>query len=82
MVIGLEVTGLKKTGVVSLLGLLEARGEKLWCGFVCVERLGLMIGIMLVLLISLPREVFTYGNGMDFKNKIILKCLNELKYAL
>ena len=82
MVIGLEVTGLKKTGVVSLLGLLEARGEKLWCGFVCMERLGLMIGIMLVLLISLPCEVFTYRNGMDFKDKIILKCLNGLKYAL
>ena len=27
-------------------------------------------------------EVFTYGNGMDFKDKIILKCLNGLKYAL
>ena len=82
MVIGLEVTGLKKTGVVSLLGLLGARREKLWCSFVCVERLGLMIGIMLVLLISLPCEVFTYRNGMDFKDKIILKCLNGLKYAL
>ena len=44
VVIGLGVTGLKKTGVVYLLSLFEGRGQKWWCDFFCVKRLGLMIG--------------------------------------
>ena len=47
VVIGLGVTELKKTGVVNLPGSFRGRGEKWWCDFVCVERLGLMIGLML-----------------------------------
>ena len=58
--IGLGVTGLKNTGVAYLLGFLRGRGEKWWCDFVSVERLGLMIGLMLFLLISFPCVVFTY----------------------
>ena len=57
VVIGLGVKGLKKTRVVYLLGFLEERGEKWWCNFVCVKRLGLMIGLMLILLISFSRVV-------------------------
>ena len=35
------VTGLKKTGFVYVLNLFGGRGrEKVWCDFVCVERLG------------------------------------------
>ena len=51
MVIGLGVTELKKTGVVYLLGFFFGGGageggEKWCCDFVCMERLGLMIGLM------------------------------------
>ena len=77
MVIGLGVTGLKKTGVVYLLGFLGGRGgEEWWCDFVCVERLGLMIRLMLVLLFSLPRVVFTYYlKGMVWNLMTKLCCL-------
>ena len=57
VVTGLGVKGLKKTRVVYLLGFLEERGEKWWCNFVCVKRLGLMIGLMLILLSSFSRVV-------------------------
>ena len=46
VVIGLAVTGLKKTGVVYILGEREERGEEWWCDFVCVEQLGQMIGLL------------------------------------
>ena len=51
VVIGQGVTGLKITGVVYLRGFFGGRGEKWWCDLVCVERLGLMNGLMLVPLI-------------------------------
>ena len=51
VVIGLGVTGLKKTRIVYLLGILGERGEKWWCDFVCGAP-WLMIGPLLVLLIS------------------------------
>ena len=57
MVIGRGVTGLKKTGVVYLRDFLGGKGEKWWCDFVCVERLGLMNGLMLVPLIFFSRMV-------------------------
>ena len=57
VVIRLRVTGLKKTGFVYLLDLFGGRVEEGWCDFVCVERLGLMIGLMLVLLIFFLRMV-------------------------
>ena len=63
VVTGLGVTGLKKTEVVYLLGFFfwkGGEGEKWWCDFVGVERLGLMVGLILVLLISFPRMDFTY----------------------
>ena len=80
VVIGLGVTGLKKTGVVYLLGFWGERGgggwEEWWCDFVCVERLGLMIGLMLVLLFSFPRVVFTYYlKGMVWNLMTKLCCL-------
>ena len=61
VVIGLRVTGLKKTGFMFLLDLFgEGRGENGWCDFVCVERL---IGLILVRLMS-----FTNGEyGFSFK---------------
>ena len=78
VVIGLGVTGLKKTGVVYLLGFWGERGGGggWWCDFVCVERLGLMIGLMLVLLFSFPRVVFTYYlKGMVWNLMTKLCCL-------
>ena len=51
VVIGLGVTGLKKTRIVYLLGILGGRGEKWWCDLVCGAP-WLMIGPLLVLLIS------------------------------
>ena len=57
MVIGRGVTGLKKTGVVYLRDFFGGRGEKWWCDFVCVERLELMNGLMLVPLIFFSRMV-------------------------
>ena len=77
--IPLVVTGLGVTGVVYLLGFWGERGGggKEWqCDFVCVERLGLMIGLMLVLLFSFPRVVFTYYlKGMVWNLMTKLCCL-------
>ena len=80
VVIGLGVTGLKKTGVVYLLGFWGERGggggEEGWWDFGGVERLGLMIGLMLVLLFSFPRVVFTYYlKGMVWNLMTKLCCL-------
>ena len=51
-------------------------GEEWRCDFVCVERLGLMIGLMLVLLFSSPRVIFTYYlKGMVWNLMTKLCCL-------
>ena len=49
LVIGLAVTGLRVVyilGSCTSWGFLAERGEEWWCDFVCVERLGLMIGLL------------------------------------
>ena len=51
-------------------------GEEWRCDCVGVERLGLMIGLMLVLLFSFPRVVFTYYlKGMVWNLMTKLCCL-------
>ena len=62
MVIELGVTGLKKTGFLYFLGFLGEMWEKWWCDFVCVERFGLMIGLLLVLSIH-GVTIPILGNG-------------------
>ena len=56
VVIVLELTGLKRQESCISRVFWGKGGEVV----VCVERLGLIIGLMLVLLISFPRVVFTH----------------------
>ena len=48
---------MKKISLVYLLDLFEERGEKGQCDLVCVERLWMMIGLMVVILMSYSRVV-------------------------
>ena len=77
VVIGLGVTGLKKTGVVYILGFLGEGGEVVVSFRVC-EVPWANVG-SIDFFSTFVFHVLVKDNGMEFKDKIILPCFREVK---